>query len=65
MKQTQGIRYSGMPAFGKSGEDDEHAWKMVAYVSHLPQLTPTEEKQVIQQSQKPMDHGDAPHEHSH
>ncbi len=61
----QGIRYSGMPAFGKPGNDDEHAWEMVAYVRHLPKLTPAEEQQVLQQSQEPMDHGDAPHEHSH
>lgn len=60
-----GIRWSGMPAFGKPRDDDERAWKMVAYVRHLPQLTPAEEKQVIQQSQEPVDHGDAPHEHSH
>ncbi len=61
----QGIRYSGMPAFGKPGDDDEHAWKMVAYVRHLPQLTRAEEQQVLQQSQEPMGHEDAPHEHSH
>ena len=61
----QGIRFSGMPAFGKPGDDDERAWKMVAYVRHLPQLTPAEEQQVLQKSQEPMDHGDTPHEHSH
>jgi len=61
----QGIRSSGMPAFGEPGDDDEHAWEMVAYVRHLPQLTPAEEQQVLPQSWEPMDHGDAPHEHSH
>ena len=27
----QGIRWFGMPAFGKPGHDDQHVWKIVAY----------------------------------
>jgi cytochrome c len=61
----EGIRYSGMPAFGKPGDDDEHAWKMVAYVRHLPKLTPAEERQVVKQSEEPMDHSEVPQTHSH
>jgi mono/diheme cytochrome c family protein len=49
---NQGIRYTGMPAFGKPGDDDAQAWKMDAYIRHLPKLTPAEEQQVLQQSQK-------------
>lgn len=25
-----GVRWAGMPAFGKPGDDDEHVWKIVA-----------------------------------
>jgi mono/diheme cytochrome c family protein len=52
-----GIRWSGMPAFGDPGDGDERAWKMVAYVRHLPKLTPAEAQQVLQQSEGPIDHG--------
>lgn len=41
-----GVRWAGMPAFGKPGDDDEHAWKIVAFVRHLPHLTPIEEQQM-------------------
>ena len=51
-----GIRWSGMPAFGMPGDDDEHVWKMIAYVRHLPKLTPAEQQQVLRQSQEPTDH---------
>jgi cytochrome c len=57
----EGIRYSGMPAFGKAGDDDQHAWKIVSYVRHLSQLTPAEEQQVLQQSKEPMTDRDVPH----
>lgn len=46
-----GIRWSGMSAFGRPGDDDEHAWKIVAYVRHLPKLTPAEQQQVLHQSE--------------
>ncbi len=52
-----------MPAFGKPGDDDVHAWKIAAYIRHLPQLTHAEERQVLQRSRGPMDHGDAPQSH--
>jgi mono/diheme cytochrome c family protein len=60
-----GVRWSGMPAFGKPGDDDEHAWKIVAYVRHLPKLTPQEEQEVMHQSADPTDHGESSLEHSH
>jgi len=38
-----GIRMTGMPAFGPTHKDEE-IWKMVAFLRHLPQLTPEEQK---------------------
>ncbi len=40
-----GIRMSGMPAFG--GEDsDDASWKLVHFIRHLPKLTPEEEAEM-------------------
>jgi mono/diheme cytochrome c family protein len=36
-----GIRLSGMPAFGGEGSE-EASWKLVRFLRHLPQLTPEE-----------------------
>jgi mono/diheme cytochrome c family protein len=60
-----GVRWSGMPAFGEPGDDDEHVWKIVAYVRHLPKLTPQEQQEVMHQSEEPMDHDESPDDHSH
>lgn len=60
-----GIRWSGMPAFGKPGDEDEHVWKMVAYVRHLTKLTPAEEQQVLEKTGEPMDHGESTHDQTH
>jgi mono/diheme cytochrome c family protein len=38
-----GIRMSGMPAFGEPGDNDLSTWKLVLFVRHLPSLTPEEE----------------------
>jgi mono/diheme cytochrome c family protein len=51
-----GIRWSGMPAFGTPGDNDDHVWKIVAYVRHLPKLTASEEQQVLKRAQEPMKH---------
>jgi len=59
-----GVRWSGMPAFGKPGDNDEHAWKMVAYVRHFPKLTADEKQQVLEKAGESMDHGGSPHNHS-
>ena len=38
-----GIRLSGMPAWGESlAEDDKESWSLVALIRHFPQLTPDE-----------------------
>ena len=41
-----GVRLSGMPAFGDPGDDDVDSWKLVAFIRHLPQLTPAEETEM-------------------
>lgn len=38
-----GVRFTGMPAWGEGTvEDDESSWKLVAFIRHLPELTPDE-----------------------
>jgi mono/diheme cytochrome c family protein len=41
-----GIRLSGMPAFGEPVDTDEASWKLVAFIRHLPKLTPEETKEM-------------------
>ncbi len=38
-----GIRLSGMPAFGDPGDDDLDSWRLVAFIRHLPKLSDHEE----------------------
>jgi Cytochrome C oxidase, cbb3-type, subunit III len=40
-----GIRMSGMPAFGEADTADD-SWKLVHFIRHLPQVTPGEETQM-------------------
>jgi mono/diheme cytochrome c family protein len=40
-----GIRMTGMPAFGTTHKDEE-IWKIVAFVRRLPALSPDEEKEL-------------------
>lgn len=37
-----GVRMTGMPAFGAPGPNDESSWKLVAFIRHMPDLTPAE-----------------------
>jgi len=39
-----GIRLTGMPAWGGSAHDEEDSWKLVHFIRHLPQLTFEEKK---------------------
>jgi mono/diheme cytochrome c family protein len=41
-----GVRLSGMPAFGDPGDDDMDSWKLVVFIRHLPQLIPAEETEM-------------------
>lgn len=40
-----GIRLTGMPAWGTEGKDED-SWKLALFIRHLPQLTPTEEREM-------------------
>ncbi len=39
-----GIRLTGMPAWGGGSHDEEDSWKLVHFIRHLPQLTLEEKK---------------------
>jgi mono/diheme cytochrome c family protein len=39
-----GVRMSGMPAFGSPGNDDLSTWKLVLFIRHLPSLSTAEER---------------------
>jgi mono/diheme cytochrome c family protein len=39
-----GIRLTGMPAWGKGGTDDADSWTLVHFVRHLAELTPEQLK---------------------
>ena len=41
-----GIRLSGMPAWGGAGIDSQDSWKLVRFIRHLPQLTAEEKKEM-------------------
>jgi len=40
-----GIRLTGMPAWGTVNKDDD-SWKLVLFIRHLPQLTPNEAREM-------------------
>ncbi len=42
-----GIRLSGMPAWGGPDRDDD-SWRLVLFIRHLPQMTPQETKEMEQ-----------------
>jgi mono/diheme cytochrome c family protein len=37
-----GVRLTGMPAWGASESHDEASWQLVHFIRHLPELTPAE-----------------------
>lgn len=39
---NQGIRLTGMPAWGVEGDDDQASWALVAFIRTLPELTPAQ-----------------------
>ena len=39
-----GIRLTGMPAWGDKNSDDADSWKLVHFIRHLPQMTFEEEE---------------------
>jgi mono/diheme cytochrome c family protein len=72
-----GIRLTGMPAWGGgSAHDEQDSWKLVRFIRHLPQLTANEEKEMQELNPKSPDdlkeeqqerdflNGDTPNEHA-
>jgi len=41
-----GVRLTGMPAFGEPGDADADSWKLVCFIRHLPQVSAEEERQM-------------------
>jgi mono/diheme cytochrome c family protein len=41
-----GIRLTGMPAWGEPGDADQESWKLVHFIRHLPKFTAEEEKRM-------------------
>lgn len=60
-----GIKLTGMPAFGKeSPGDDEHAWSLVHWIRRLPELTPQEIEALEREGgASPTGHEQHPHSH--
>lgn len=58
-----GIRMTGMPAFGPTHEDDE-IWHIIAFVRHLPDLTELERQTLLAGVKEEGDHHEAT-DHTH
>ncbi|MGD1073860.1 MAG: cytochrome c [Bryobacteraceae bacterium] len=43
---NNGVRLTGMPAFGDPGDRDMDSWKLVCLIRHLPRLSPDEVQQM-------------------
>jgi len=41
-----GVRLTGMPAWGRGGDNDIDTWKLVHFVRHLSDLTPEQLKEM-------------------
>lgn len=42
----EGIRLTGMPAWGAAGDDMAGSWELVAFIRHLPSLTAEEQQEM-------------------
>jgi mono/diheme cytochrome c family protein len=58
-----GIRMTGMPAFGPTHKDEE-LWKMVAFLRHLPALT-AEEQRALRPEEGSDHHSEETPDHHH
>lgn len=59
-----GIRMTAMPAFGSSHSDDD-IWHLVAFIRHLPELTPAEKQTLQQERPGGHHHGESDHGENH
>lgn len=50
-----GVRLTGMPAFGEPGSDPNETWPLVTFIRHLPKLTPEELARMQQLNPKSAD----------
>jgi cytochrome c553 len=41
-----GVRFTGMPAFGEPGDADAESWNLVCFIRHLPQVSTEEEREM-------------------
>ena len=57
-----GVRLSGMPAFGEPGDDDLASWKLVDFIRHLPSLTQDEELEMEKLNPKTSEEIEEEHE---
>jgi mono/diheme cytochrome c family protein len=58
----EGIRFSAMPAFGHPGDDGEarEHWEVVAFLRHLPEVTPAEVEEMRRWNPRSPAEGEAP-----
>jgi mono/diheme cytochrome c family protein len=47
-----GVRFTGMPAFGGAHGTEEDSWKLVRFIRHLPQLTAEERMEMERNNPK-------------
>lgn len=47
-----GVRFTGMPAFGGEHGSEEDSWKLVRFIRHLPQLSPDERMEMERNNPK-------------
>jgi mono/diheme cytochrome c family protein len=62
-----GIKMTGMPAWGKT-HDDEEIWNIVSFVHQLPRMTPDAYRAIVlatQSDEHDADHDDHSHTHEH
>src|SRR5271168_79070 len=47
-----GVRFTGMPAFGGTHDSQNDSWKLVLFIRHLPQLAPEERMEMEKMNPK-------------
>jgi mono/diheme cytochrome c family protein len=47
-----GVRFTGMPAFGGAHGSEQDSWKLVRFIRHLPKLTPEERMEMERNNPK-------------
>jgi mono/diheme cytochrome c family protein len=65
-----GVRFTGMPAWGgNESHDEEASWQLVHFIRHLPDLTPAELAEMAELNPRPRhghhEHGSAAPHHRH